>query len=85
VVCEYKHSANTQAFCCKYKIQYTTEDSTVEICKRKDTVNSIADNIHVCFQVIQFLQINTILTGEQIPKNSFLGMTAKASLISGET
>jgi len=32
-------------------------------------VKNIADNFRVCFLVNHFLQTNTILTGEQIPKN----------------
>jgi len=50
----------------------------VEIRTRKDIVKRIADNFQACFLAIQFLQINTTLTVEQIPKNRFLEMTAKA-------
>jgi hypothetical protein len=50
----------------------------VEISTRKDTVKRTADSFQVCFLVLQFLQINNILTGERIPKKRFLGMTAKA-------
>ena len=34
-------------------------------------VKNIAHNFQVCFLVNHFLQTNTILTGEQIPKNRF--------------
>jgi hypothetical protein len=51
----------------------------VEIWTRKDNVKRIADKFQVCFLVIQYLQINTILTAEQIPKNRFLGITTKGT------
>lgn len=51
----------------------------MEIRTMKDTVKRIVDNFQICFLVIQYLQINTILTSEQIPKKKFLGITTNAS------
>lgn len=79
VVCEYKYSATYRHFIVNIKYNMIWRILSMEIRTRKDTVQRIVDNFQVCFLVIQYLQINTILTDEQIPKKRFLAITTKAS------